>query len=238
MIRMRRTFAVFYLGLAVAASAAPFETPEELARERATVHAQFPAEFAPVIDDPSLPRVLLIGDSISIGYTTHVREVLRGVASIHRVPENGGPTSRGLQQLDWWLGEGRWDVIHFNFGLHDIKLDSDGRPLTSPADYERNLREIASRLRKTGAQLVFATTTPVPATLNGGPRRRSADVVERNEIALRAMAELGVPVNDLYAVAIDRLAELQRPENVHFTEEGSRVLATPVAEAIRSQLKK
>jgi lysophospholipase L1-like esterase len=212
------------------------ETTEALAAERAKVQADFPAEFAPVADDPALPRVLLIGDSISIGYTLPVRELLRGVANLHRVPENGGPSSRGLQQLAWWLGRGRWDVIHFNFGLHDIKLDAAGRPLTAPEDYERNLRAIATALRATGARLVFATTTPVPADLASGPRRRNADVLARNEIARRVMDELGVPVNDLYAAAAPRLAELQRPANVHFTADGSRALAEPVAAAIRREL--
>lgn len=224
------------LAIGASALAAPSESPEELAAERANVQAQFPAEFAPVTDDPALPRVLLIGDSISIGYTKPVRALLRGVANVHRVPENGGPSSRGLQQLDGWLGSGKWAVIHFNFGLHDIKLDADGRPLTTPGEYERNLRALVRRLHATGAQLVFATTTPVPARLNGGPRRRSADVIERNAIARQVMGELGVPVNDLYAVAFARLDELQRPANVHFTDEGSRVLAEPVTAAIRRLL--
>lgn len=217
-------------------AAAPAEDPAALAAERAQVQAEFPAEFAAVTDDPALPRVLLIGDSISIGYTQPVRALLAGVANVHRVPENGGPTTRGRQQIEAWLGAGRWDVIHFNFGLHDIKLDPADRPLTTPAEYERNLLALVERLQATGARLVFATTTPVPARLEGGPRRRSADVVERNFIAARVMAARGVAVNDLYAVAVPRLAELQRPANVHFTPEGSRVLAAPVAAAIRQHL--
>ena len=48
--------------------------------------------FAPVTDDPKLPRVLLIGDSISIGYTIPVRKLLEGKANVHRIWENGGPT--------------------------------------------------------------------------------------------------------------------------------------------------
>lgn len=217
--------------LAVAA-----ERPEELAAERARVQAQFPGAFAAVADDPALPRALLIGDSISIGYTLPVRELLTGRANVHRIPENGGPSSRGVAQLDAWLGTGRWDVIHFNFGLHDIKLDDAGRPLNPLPDYVRNLRDITRRLRATGAQLVFATTTPVPAVLSGGPRRRNADVLALNEAARALMAELGVPVNDLYAVAAPDLAGLQQAANVHFTPEGYRALAGPVAAAIRDRL--
>lgn len=234
---MRRTIITLQLAMTMVACAAQPESASALSAERAKVQADNKAEFAPVTDDPSLPRVLIIGDSISIGYTTPVRELLRGVANVHRVPENGGPTSRGIQQLDWWLGDGKWAVIHFNFGLHDIKLNDAGEPLTSPAEYEANLRSIVARMRATGAKLIFATTTPVPPDLNSGPKRRPQDVVERNEIARRVMSDLGVSVNDLYSVALAKLGEIQRPGNVHFTNEGSQVLATPVADAIRRHLK-
>jgi len=79
-----------------------------------------------VPDTPGLPRILLIGDSISIGYTIPAREQLQGTANVHRIPENGGPTTNGLKQLDAWLGSGKWDVIHFNWGLHDLKIGEDG----------------------------------------------------------------------------------------------------------------
>lgn len=233
---MRFTFVTAVLSLGLLAAALGRESAEELAVERAKVQAQFPAEFAPVHDNPALPRVLLIGDSISIGYTQPVRELLRDVANVHRVPENGGPSSRGVQQLDEWLGSGRWAVIHFNFGLHDIKLDAAGRPLNPLPAYLANLREVVGRLRATGARIVFATTTPVPAELASGPRRRNSDVVAYNQAARGLMAELGVPVNDLYGDAAPRLGEIQLPANVHYKPDGYRVLARPVAEAIRAQL--
>ena len=75
--------------------------------------------LAKVRDDESLPRVLLIGDSISIGYHIDVRSALAGVANVHRPTENGGPTSNGVEKLEEWLaehGERPWDVIHYNFG--------------------------------------------------------------------------------------------------------------------------
>ncbi|MGH9342569.1 MAG: SGNH/GDSL hydrolase family protein, partial [Terriglobia bacterium] len=73
----------------------------------------------PVKDDPGLPRVLLIGDSISIYYTITVRNSLKGKANVHHIPVNGGNTEFALNHLDDWLGIGKWDVIHFNWGLHD-----------------------------------------------------------------------------------------------------------------------
>src|SRR5688572_8105941 len=105
---------------------------------RASAQATRPARpaanpaFAPVQDDPALPRVLLIGDSISIGYTVPTRERLAGKANVHRPGVNCGPTTRGVENLDKWLGDKKWDVIHFNFGLHDLRYIDDAGKNTSP----------------------------------------------------------------------------------------------------------
>src|SRR5687768_8371749 len=76
--------------------------------------------LVPVDEQPGLPRVLLIGDSISMGYTIPVRDLLKGQANVLRPMTNCGPTIRGIESLDSWLGNKKWDVIHFNFGLHDL----------------------------------------------------------------------------------------------------------------------
>ena len=96
--------------------------------------------LAPIVDVPGLPRVLLIGDSISIGYTLPVRAALKGKANVHRPPGNCSSTGYSLTKIDEWLGTGKWDVIHFNFGLHDAKLPPEGVRHAAPADYEKNLR--------------------------------------------------------------------------------------------------
>src|ERR1044072_2662283 len=130
--------------------------------------------FAPVVDQPGLPRVLLIGDSISIGYTTTVRKLLAGKANVHRIPENGADTANGLKKLDDWLGDSRWDVIHFNWGLHDLKDTPDGSRQVPIEAYERNLATLVARLKKTGARLIWASTTPVPDGRQN-PMREAAD---------------------------------------------------------------
>ena len=140
----------------------------------------------PIQDVPGLPRVLLIGDSISIGYTLPVRERLAGKANVHRIPENGGPTTNGLARLDAWLGTQRWDVIHFNWGLHDLKLMGDGQHQVSLPDYERNLDQLVQRLKQTGARLVWASTTPVPEGKLKTPRRPE-DVPSYNAAARKVM---------------------------------------------------
>ena len=194
--------------------------------------------FAPVTDVAGLPRVLLIGDSISMGYTVPVRAQLAGKANVHRPLENCGDTARGVKSLDKWLGTGKWDVIHFNFGLHDLKyLDAagqlappdKGKQVASVAEYEANLRTIVARLKQTGAKLIFATTTPVPAGTTG---RVADDSVRYNAVAVRVMRELGVALNDLHAFVLPRQAQTQRPANVHFTDPGSAQLAETVVSRI------
>lgn len=199
--------------------------------------------FATVEDDPKLPRVLLIGDSISIGYTVPVRELLKGKANLHRPADNCGPTTRGLTQLDKWLGSSKWDVIHFNFGLHDIKyMDATGKLIdtlqgkqqVSIEDYEKNLRTIVARLKKTNAKLIWCATTPVP---EGAKGRVVGDEVKYNAVAAKIMKEEGIAVNDLYSVAKPRLSKIQNAKDVHFTTAGSKELAEHVVKAIGAELK-
>lgn len=192
--------------------------------------------------DGHTPRVLIIGDSISIGYFEPTRQLLAGQAEVVHNPGNAAHTRHGLAQLDAWLGDTPWDVIHFNHGLHDLKyMDAKGA-LVSPdvgtqqipvAEYARNLEQIVRRLKKTGARLIFATTTPVP---DGSAGRIKDDAARYNQAALPIMKKHRVRVNDLHAFALPRLATIQRPKNVHFTDEGSRLLAEQVAASIRAAL--
>jgi hypothetical protein len=190
---------------------------------------------APIQDVAGLPRVLLIGDSISMGYTLPVRKLLAGKANVHRIPQNGGPSKNGVARLASWLGNGKWDVIHFNHGIHDVKIMPDGQNQVSPADYEANLRTMVTQLKNTGAKLIFALTTPIPDNLRTGPRRFASEV-EYNAIATRVMTENGVAINDLYSHIQPRFGELQIPNDLHYKPEGSEFLASRVAEAITSAL--
>jgi len=199
----------------------------------ATSNQQKDPTFETITDDPNLPRVLLIGDSISMGYTVPVRNLLKGKANVHRIPENGGPTTNGLAKLKAWLGERKWDVIHFNWGLHDLRIISDGRRQVSLEAYEKNLRQLVVQLKGTRAKLIWATTTPVPEGANG---RRSADAPLYNAIAKKIMEENRVAIDDLYTFALPQLSKIQRSANVHFTEEGSEALAKQVARSIEAAL--
>ncbi len=197
-------------------------------------------------------HVLILGDSISIGYTENVRRLLGAQAVVVRPtrgeqgsPENCAGTNHGLTGIERWLAldGGDWDVIHFNFGLHDLKrVDAEtGKNSNDPSDphqapperYRDQLGQILDALEASGARLVYATTTPIPEG-DLRPYREPQDAVLYNDIAREVMALAGVPIDDLYAFALPRLGEIQQPQNVHFTDAGSELLAREVVAAIRA----
>ncbi len=199
------------------------------------------------------PRhVLILGDSISIGYTKTVQEILgpdfkvvRPMQKNGKRMENCAGTTKGVAAVHRWLNldGGDWDVIHFNFGLHDIKrvhpeTSKNSNDPSHPnqaglTTYCDQLTRITDCLNTTGAQLVFATTTPVPRG-DLRPHRDQSDVTLYNAAACKIMESKGIAINDLYAYAMPRLGEIQKPANVHFTNEGSIALAEQVAQAIQT----
>jgi acyl-CoA thioesterase-1 len=212
-------------------------------------------EFVAITDDPKLPRVLLMGDSVSIAYALEVRKLLAGVANVHRVSANCGSTkvALGYYGLKRWLPDSKekWDVIHFNHGLHDLSYrfpdDRDkndkgeyaspsngGHQNVPPEVYEKNLRQIIARLKQTGAKLIFASTTPVPES--DAAKYVKDSELPYNEVAKRVMTEEGVSWNDLWALVKPRQSELQGKRNVHFQSKGSSVMAKQVVEMIQNAL--
>lgn len=194
--------------------------------------------------NPDLPNVLLIGDSISMGYTVPVRKKMAGTANVFRPKTNCGPTTKGVAELNKWLGDRKWSVIHFNHGLHDLKYmganngnladpkDSKSHQQVPPAEYEANLKKIAERLKKTGAVVIWCETTPVP---KGAKGRVVGDSKKYNDIAAKVMKELGdIQTNPLWQTSTEGIPT--RPANVHYTAEGSNKLADQVVSIIKKHL--
>lgn len=243
---MNRWFAAF--GLLVAATMFAAEP------------AQPQAPFTPAEDlegtwtftaDPKLPNVLILGDSISLGYTRTVRAQLKGKANVYRAmrgnaPANCGDTKIGLRGIDGWLGATKWDVIHFNWGLWDLcyrnpqsktqgNRDKVGGTLSVPIEeYERNLEQLVTRLERTGAKLIWATTTTVPENEAG---RIVGDDARYNAAAARVMERHRVRTNDLCALTKSFAGKYSKGEgDVHFTPEGYTRLASQVSAAIQDVL--
>ena len=195
--------------------------------------------FANPVDDPSLPRVLLVGDSISIGYTPRVRRSLNGEANVHRPTTNCRWSAFGLEHIDTWVGEAEWDVVHFNFGLWDWYGWSQEIKAT-PESYAASLEGIVTKLKeRTDATLIFATTTP-PCV---GPEKKVKLVIsearakEFNDAAIAVMKKHGVLVNDLgKAIGADREKYQLGADDVHYNEAGRDLLAAQVSETVRAAI--
>ena len=179
-----------------------------------------------VQDDPALPRVLLIGDSVSRGYTQAARKALAGKANVHRAPANCGPTAPGVSKIDVWLGDGKWDVIHFNFGIHDRN--------TPIADYSQRLEQLVERMKQTGAKLVWASTTPIPDMPD--KKYSAASIVQRNQAAAAIMQKHGVADRRSVRRHHAAPAEMQNPNDVHFNAKGYEFLGQQVATFIEKVL--
>jgi acyl-CoA thioesterase-1 len=197
-----------------------------------------------------LPNMLILGDSISIGYTNEVADHLKGKVNVFRAvypdgqPDNTQDTGKGVRDLEKWLGNTKWHIVHFNFGLHDLKRvtpelgtrsnDPTVPPYTSLENYKKNLKTIVERLKKTGAKLVFATTTPYPAGTI--PSRIPEDAVKYNQVAVEVMKENGVIINDFYTIFVDKLDKYQMPLNVHFNPEGRSYMAEIISDVVKEVL--
>lgn len=208
---------------------------------------EFQNAFSNPKDSPALPRVLLIGDSISIGYTVPVRKLLADKANVHRIPGNGQTAAYGVGQLPKWLGSGKWDVIHFNWGLWDLchrnpestnqghRDKVHGTILASPEVYRQSLEQAVGILKKTGATLIWCNTTPVP---EGEAGRKLGDDLIYNQIAREVMEKNGIRINDLHSHALKKLPGIQiKPGDVHFTDAGSAYLAEQVARSIEEGIR-
>ena len=187
-------------------------------------------------------RVILIGDSIRMGYQRIVQRELDGLAEVWGPTENGGNSQNVFEHLETWIVARQPDIVHINCGLHDIKtpFDSDARAIPL-SQYQANVREILTRLRDaTQATVIWATTTPVNHAWHhqNKPFDRFETDVETYNAAVTAIAgELNCPINDLFTVIMNAgRDELLVPDGVHFNGQGYDLLGTAVARIIKRYL--
>ena len=190
----------------------------------------------------ALPKVVLVGDSIRLSYAPMVTKQLEGKAVVVSPKANGGDCSNVLKNLEQWVIRAEPVIVHFNCGIHDTKkFKATGRFQISPEQYEANLRNIVERIRKkTGAVVLFATTTPILDDRAAAVRKdRDYELLGRsvehyNAIATKVMQELKVPVNDLHAAIAKPDSPLKAEtlignDGVHLTAPARELLGKQVA---------
>jgi len=191
--------------------------------------------------DTALPQVLILGDSISMGYTPVVAVQLAGHANVYRPSTNCGSSQVYREHIQEWLGGRRWDLIHFNCGLHDTNrknnaaFNREGERRVTLEEYAQNLSVLVGTIKNAASVVLWASSTPVPVEAEG---RVPADMLLYNQVAQKIMDEAGVETNDLYSFIFPYTPECHPAlNNVHYTNEGYKLLGVQVANEIRNHLK-
>ncbi|HBQ64326.1 MAG TPA: hypothetical protein DD727_05280 [Clostridiales bacterium] len=180
-----------------------------------------------------MKKVLLLGDSIRISYMPLVKEKLADIAEVTGPADNCRFSAYTLWNVNAWIREaGNPDVIHWNNGIWDVFHLAPETGIFTPLEYYLyNLKRILVQLRKTGAVILWATTTPV---WTPHPNLDNGEIDAYNRKALQLMQQEGIGVNDLNARVKQDPAAFISADRLHLSEEGKEVCAIQVAERIRN----
>ena len=186
-------------------------------------------------------RILVIGDSISMGYTPTAALKLADVAEVEHNPGNGGDSRNVLANIAAWLADARPDMVCLNCGLHDVKRERKTRHYQVPLDeYRENLTAILDKIRAADCRLVWVTTTPVIDERHQAVKefdRHSVDVVEYNAMARAIVDDAEITVIDLHQAALNLgLETALGGDGVHFTDAAYEALGKAVAEGLREHM--
>ena len=193
-----------------------------------------------------MKKVLLLGDSIRMGYQQYVKEFLEGEYEVVFHEENGRCTATTLWQVNQMFRR-HPDIalVHWNNGYWDMHISPPMKEHLRPLpEYVGNLYRIAQYIADRGAKAIFATTTPV----KGDGYAREVTGIKTdiffneefvkiyNKAALAVMEELSIPINDLYTLCLEDENYYKRADMIHLTEEGSRRCAEQIAQIVRKEL--
>ena len=190
-----------------------------------------------------MKKVVLIGDSIRMGYDKYVKDALKDEAEVLYPGENCRFAQYVYRSVGDWKNDGNWgddvDVVHWNAGLWDTLRIYGDEPITPPEMYAEMIKRIDSLLRRLfpNAKFIFATSTRVIEERFGPYRKRyNKDVEEYNRIALEVLKDTGTVVNDLYAVTKELPIECYSDMTHLYTTDGANALSNKVLEAICAEL--
>jgi len=186
-------------------------------------------------------KILVVGDSISMGYTPTVALELADVAEVEHNPGNGGDSRNVLANIASWLADAGADTVCLNCGLHDIKREKETLHYQVPLDeYRANLLGVLDKIRAADCHPVWVTTTPVIEERHQAVKefdRYNVDVVEYNAMARAIVDDAEIAVIDLHRAALDLgLETALREDGVHFTDEAYQALGKVVAAGLREHM--
>ena len=190
-----------------------------------------------------MKKVVLIGDSIRMGYDKYVKEALEGVAEVYYPSENCRFAQYVLRFAHDWKEKGSWpddvDLVHWNAGLWDaIELFGD-EPITTISYYSQVILRIYKRLRMLfpNAKIVFATSTAVDEDRCGPYFKRHNNVIEEfNKAAIDALSGTDTIINDLYSVTANAPLSYHSDFVHYYTDEGTELIGGAVLSVICKEL--
>ena len=190
-----------------------------------------------------MKKILLIGDSIRMGYDKYVKMALDGVAEVFSPTENCRFTQYVLRFFHKWLEDSGFgeetDLVHWNVGLWDVIQIMDDEPITPIEVYEAYLHRICKRIKLLcpKAKVVFATSTPiVEAKVSPLYFRHNTTIEEYNAAAVRALAGTGTVINDLYALTATCPEEYHSDAVHYYTDAGTEYIGRRVLSEICAAL--
>lgn len=184
-------------------------------------------------------RVALIGDSIRMHAEPFVRERLPPWFRLTSPSVNCESSHKVAERIGDWVPRGEFDLVHINCGLHDIRYDPGrDRPVSSPEEYEANLRKIFAHLATSGAAVVWATSTPIDEAMHNASkpsRRHRSDLLEYNRLSASLAHDFGFRIHDLHALLSQApLENLLLADGVHYNRTGNALIGQHIADAIQA----
>jgi lysophospholipase L1-like esterase len=186
-----------------------------------------------------MKKILLIGDSIRIGYDDYVKKCMENLAEVYYPRDNCGLSTNILRYLHVWTDALKLyeaDAVHFNVGLWDTLRIYGDKTIISPDTYRDNLRRIVGRIRLLfpSAKIIFATSTPVleDEFVKGFEERSNADIEAFNEIACDVMAQEAVVINDLYELMKDVPTDYHSDQTHFYTAPATERLGMQVSRVL------
>ena len=208
-----------------------------------------------------MKNVILVGDSIRLGYQDMVKEMLGDEVHVFSPDENCRYTKYALWGMWNWMerwGSPRIDVIHWNTGIWDLhRCTTDGEVFTPLYEYIEVNRRLANQMKSYSNNLIWATIIPGGKALDGRARQNAlintdasapkvfladttdkwnADVRLYNAAVSAMLRESGVHIDDHYGALVNNTDLYISADGIHPTPEGYQVLAKRTVEEIRKLL--
>lgn len=186
-----------------------------------------------------MKKVLLLGDSIRLGYQEYVQENLKDLVEVYWPQDSCRYAQHTLRWVHTWKENEKFpdelDVVHWNVGLWDVLRIFDDGTFTSPEFYGELIKRLYNRLRMLfpKAKQIFATSTSVVEEEYQYPYKRfNADIEKFNKIAIETLVPLGVAINDLYALTKGISKECRSDMTHFYTEDGIKAVGGQVVDSI------